>query len=70
MLGQHTKFLINFLGIILYGMLAGTGKNEYAFQLDRKVPIMPVTRTAYVIWAIQQQQWNVCFEVFTADNKH
>ena len=51
-------------------MLAGTGKNEYAFQLDRKVPIMPVTRTAYVIWAIQQQQWNVCFEVFTADNKH
>jgi hypothetical protein len=55
-LGQHTKFLINFVGIILYDMVAGTVKNECALQLDRKVP---VTGTAYVIWATQQQQWNV-----------
>jgi len=51
LLGQHTKFLINVVGIILYDRVAGTVKNECAFQLGRKVP---VTGTAYVIWAIQQ----------------
>jgi hypothetical protein len=59
MLGQHTEFLINVVGIILYDRVVGTVKNECAFQLDRKVPVMPVTGTACVIWAMQQQQWNV-----------
>jgi len=58
-LGSTHNSLINVVVIILYGMVAGTGKNECVFQLDRKVPVMPVTGTAYVIWAIQQQQWNV-----------
>ena len=41
---------------------AGKVKNQCAFQVDRKVPVMPVNGTAYVIWVLLQQQWNVLFE--------
>lgn len=41
-------------------MVAGAAvQNERTFQLDRKVLVIPVTWTAYVIWAIQQQHWNL-----------